>query len=571
MARMTPSTLPDRAIDPDIPESEHTVFRALEAGLGPDHRVIHSLSWQLVNDRGSPQIGEADFCVIHPTRGILIFEVKGGDSIRRDGEVGTWHSRSSAGEWHPIKDPARQGSQAIFSLKGYLKGHLGPEALRSMVGFGVIFPGISRSGRKRNWGPDLPEQIVIYGDELKEIGPRVVEIFDHWGAAGHDELDPDFVRKVEDLLSPTLTVSIPLRAELDQIQSRILTLTSAQVRQFRAIRRNKVLDVYGSAGSGKTMLALERARQCAHDGLRTLLTCHNRLLADELKRLTAGTPNLTVEAFHPFCETMAHPAGRVITAGDREDERKYYNEFLPELLVDAVAENEELRFDAILVDESQNIEGASAAALRMALKDGETSLFYRFLDEGQRIFSGNGKGVESSDAPSYALDDNVRNTQKIHNLARRFSPEPMGECLGAEGRDVEYIEAPDQRKLFEQVRKTLHRLHRDEDVPLEDIVILAGCTLSKSSFADRSHVGPYELRCDGLEPAVRSGTASSDIVDVFSVWRFQGLERKVVILVDLETPIEHDLSHVLYVAVTRAQSHLVIVGSEQVLTHMGRG
>ena len=567
MARMTPRRLPDRTIDPDIPESEHLVFKALEEGLGADYRVIHSLSWQLKNEHGSPRIGEADFCVIHPTRGILVFEVKGGNKIRRDGDAGVWHSQDSSGGWHKIKDPAKQGMRAVHSLKAYISERLGPQILRSMVGFGVIFPGLPRLGKKRNWGPDLPEEVVIYGNELQGISARVEAIFEFWSIGGSGPLDPQLIRKIEDLLSPTLTVSIPLRHELERIQSSIIRLTDQQVRHFRAIRRNRVLDVYGAAGSGKTILAMERARQCAQDGLRTFLTCHNRLLADELKRMTAGTENLTVEAFHPFCEKLARSAGRKITAGDQEDQRSYYNEFLPEILVDLMGDHEDLRFDAVVVDEAQNLEGNAATALRLAMKSSDQSFFYRFLDEGQRIFGTPVEAGSPSTGPSFELLDNIRNTRKIHDLARRFRPETSAECLGPEGRDIEYIEAPSPRKVREMVRKTLHRLHKEEEIPLEDIVILAGCKLSKSSFVDTDQVGPYSLRLDMMD---QPGQRSHQMVDICSVWRFQGLERQVVVLVDLETPIQHDLAHVLYVAITRAQAQLIIIGTADVLAHMGR-
>lgn len=563
---MTPHKLPDRSIDPDIPVAEHLVFRALEKGLGADYRVIHSLSWQLKNENGAPSIGEADFGVIHPSRGILVFEVKGGDKIRRDGDSGVWHSQDSSGNWHTIKDPAKQGVRAVHSLKGYFSHHLGPATLRAMVGFGVVFPGIPRMGRERTWGPNLSDEIVVYEDELDGISARVEAIFEFWSTGASEPLDPGLVRNVETLLSPTTTVSVPLRQELDRIQSRIITLTEEQSRRFRALRRNRVLDVYGAAGSGKTLLAMERARQCAQDGLRTLLTCHNLLLADELKRMTSGTANLTVEAFHPYCEAMALSAGRVISASDRGDQRRYFNEILPELLVDSVGENEELRFDAVVVDEAQNLEGNAVAALRLAMKSSEHSFFYRFLDEGQRIFGTPMEAGGPSTGPTFELLNNIRNTRKIHDLAKRFRPEAETECEGPEGRDIEYIEAPSPEKLREVVRKALHQLHIKEMIPLDHIAILTGCTLSKSSFASTEKVGPYGLYRDTIDPLDR---ASPSVVDVFSVWRFQGLERKVVILVDLETPIQHDSPDVLYVAVTRAQAHLIIVGSSEVLAHMG--
>jgi KaiC/GvpD/RAD55 family RecA-like ATPase len=43
--------------------------------------------------------------------------------------------------------------------------------------------------------------------------------------------------------------------------------------------------VAGAAGTGKTLLALEKAMRCAESGQRTLLTCYNNALAAYLKRL----------------------------------------------------------------------------------------------------------------------------------------------------------------------------------------------------------------------------------------------------------------------------------------------
>ena len=46
--------------------------------------------------------------------------------------------------------------------------------------------------------------------------------------------------------------------------------------------------ICGGAGTGKTLLAFERAQEMAHSGLKTLLLCYNRALGDHLKAAADG-------------------------------------------------------------------------------------------------------------------------------------------------------------------------------------------------------------------------------------------------------------------------------------------
>src|SRR3546814_20847545 len=54
----------------------------------------------------------------------------------------------------------------------------------------------------------------------------------------------------------------------------------------------------GGAGTGKTLIAREKAVRPAGEGLRTLLMCYNRGLADHLREQSKGIDNLAVARFH---------------------------------------------------------------------------------------------------------------------------------------------------------------------------------------------------------------------------------------------------------------------------------
>jgi DNA replication protein DnaC len=57
-------------------------------------------------------------------------------------------------------------------------------------------------------------------------------------------------------------------------------LTQSQFRVLRQLRGHKRATIIGGAGTGKTLLAIEKATQLAEQGFRVLLVCFNRNLKD---------------------------------------------------------------------------------------------------------------------------------------------------------------------------------------------------------------------------------------------------------------------------------------------------
>ena len=93
-------------------------------------------------------------------------------------------------------------------------------------------------------------------------------------------------------------------------ESRRLVLTKEKMGVLDFVRSHRRVAMRGGAGTGKTVLALEKARRLANDGFQTLLTCDNRQLADHLARLCAGTANLDVMSFHQLCHRRVERANR---------------------------------------------------------------------------------------------------------------------------------------------------------------------------------------------------------------------------------------------------------------------
>ncbi|MBI5443837.1 MAG: ATP-binding domain-containing protein, partial [Deltaproteobacteria bacterium] len=123
-----------------------------------------------------------------------------------------------------------------------------------------------------------------------------------------------------------------------------------------------------------------------------------------------------------------------------------------------------------------------------------------------------------------------------------------------EGRPVEYVTAARLEELEREVARVLHRLIRDELVPAEHVAVLTG---RPASFLGRSgRIGAFECA-----RAVERGK-----VVLSSVADFKGLESRVSVLTDLEEAL--DEPELLYVALTRARAHLVIVATGEAIASL---
>jgi hypothetical protein len=118
---------------------------------------------------------------------------------------------------------------------------------------------------------------------------------------------------------------------------------------------------------------------------------------------------------------------------------------------------------------------------------------------------------------------------------------------------------------LEALRQELHRLVVDEGVAPFRIAVLAGVTASKSAVWAKRTFGNEVLVNEAIDDAGDSpGFAPEDLpaepdeVLFETIRRFKGLERDVIILVELSADIGR-LEQVLYTGLTRATTHLTVI------------
>ena len=251
----------------------------------------------------------------------------------------------------------------------------------------------------------------------------------------------------------------------------------------------------------------------------------------------------------------------------------WWDETLPAALGAAIEALPELRYHAVVVDEGQDFEARWLELLRRLLVEPD-DVFWVFHDPGQALIRTD--VVADLGLERLELFENHRNPGSVAELASRFyrgGEEPMAT------RDTErrytVIAAEPGAPTLDALRKTLHRLIEDERVAPFRIAVLSGATPTASEVWRHRRFGNAYLENAALhDDGTSRGLAPESVPDepdevLFeTIRRFKGMEREVVVLVEL--PVEGErLDELLYVGLTRATTELVVIAPPELAARLG--
>jgi hypothetical protein len=559
--------------------AEQLVIDRVREAMPPDYRIYPNVHWVSRTRIGGPaRDGETDLVIAHPERGLLIVEVKGGN-IRRDSH-GRWYSSGNELKQPPFEQ-ARTSKHAIL---GKLREIPEWPSADPRAGHAVAFPDVDLATLPpgaRVLGTDAPTELVLDGTALETAASTragIERAYAHWlgdaGGAGVP-LGERGMRILDGMFEPQLELRPLLRRQISQEAGELVALTRAQYNVLDHLRGVRRASIAGPAGSGKTMLAMEKARRLVVEGFRVLLLCFNqplsRHIAAELEP-QQRTGRLDVFTFHELCLRMGREAG-VLPVEPQVKDQSWWDSTLPKVLDDAV-QTIGGRYHALIVDEGQDFARPWLETLPFLLVEPWEDVFYVFHDPSQAIYrpdTTDTLGLESSFIP-----DNCRNPGPVHRLAHRFytGPDPVT-ALRSSGLEPELIAAEDDTETVEAVRIALHRLVHEGRIRPDQIAVLTAGSLASSAVWRQKVYGNEVLwngsyddtgRTLGLAPE-QQPEQPPDVVLFESIRRFKGLEREVVILVELRAD-EPRLAQLLYVGMTRALHHLIVIAPAAVLDRL---
>lgn len=530
--KMWPATLPPQVRSDIYRKAEVRIYDLLREQLDSSWTVFYSRPWLGLTPTGGEKDGECDFVIVHPRYGFLAMEVKGG-GIGYDPATDAWVSTDRNGIRHSIKNPVEQARRAKHELlERARQQRMWPAAHFVRARHGVIFPdAVSPPG---NLGADRPRDLFCCRPDLPHLRTWVLSRLD---GGDEDDMGAAGVQAFERLLAAPFMLRVPLSHVLADDEQEIQSLTPQQFHILDSIAHLHRVAVGGGAGTGKTILAMEDALRLAESGARTLLTCLSPDLAAELQGRLRGKP-VEVLSFPALCASLGESAGLADASAPFSSDRS------PELLVDAVALNAGLAFDAIVVDEGQDFRSHWWIALESLLKDSAVSVLHAFYDTNQRVYGELSGQLASFQLIPIRLTRNLRNTQMIHNEATRFYSGLPITADGPLGVNVQWLECTEV-DVGARVSEIVRTLCNSEAVAPHDIAVLA----------------PEQEVLN--EVGLRLRKQSVDGVMLSPIRNFKGLERKVVVVA--ATKELADVIELAYVALSRARVHLSVVGESAIL------
>lgn len=546
MAKM----IPDLPKEFDSKSQEGLMFDELSS-LSDDYYVFHSFSIVLVKKKELHE-SETDFVIFHPKKGIICLEAKAGQVDYTDG---AW--RYGSGIKMKKDGPYNQASANKWKLKDYMieKG-LQFELEKCKLLHAVWFPDIPLSKIKgRQLPSEADPQITLTSDSFGRIEEEISRIFSYDISAGviTDLSERDVKNILEKVLAPSFSLISLGEVQKERTQRVFKRMLTEQVALLNYLEEQNNAIINGLAGTGKTVMAVEKARMHADKGEKVLFLCYNSFLKEYLKS-TYENPYIsyyTIDGFTcKICDT----------------EKSDYNILEEKLLDDYCTGN--FPYQHIIIDEGQDfgkdeLEEINIISLLkdIAISNNDVNntnrTFYLFYDKNQMIQSDNvPKYIEEADC-KLTLYRNCRNTTNIAQTSLRF----LGSDSAPRLADSATLGDIPKMGFITNVENAVELLNREIEKYFEDgysmITILTCKTETSSIFAEYVKDSVYRYKNKNLR---------------FTTCRkFKGLESDVVILVDIDRETFDDGTELMYVGASRAKyklSCLVNMSEEECLELM---
>ena len=531
MARTNPEIDLAHADDYFEHDSEAKVYAALKE-MGDAFHIYHSVRY-LDFDRGygSPE-GEIDFLILHKHKGLLVLEAKGGAISYRKG---TWYSGDNK------ITPYEQARKNEHSIIGKLKNRgVQPDF---PYGYAVCFPDcdVPRHSGLLEHSSIESKDVTLGRNDLSGIEEHINNLFALWGKGKrwNGAMSKRNWQATRNTFRKEFKLVKSLGTTIEQNRSHLLRLSEQQQRTLHLLQNHSQVAISGPAGSGKTLLAIEKARRLADEGNEVLFLTYNKPIAEKLKRELRGEREVEVSNLHAWGHGLARRA-RGVSWPRGDLSRTFWAEEFPVLLDDAIKETGK-RYSALIIDEGQDFRKSDFDVLQEVLR--EDGMLYVFYDSNQDVYGTYENLGLAKDA--YPLPYNYRNPRKLVKYIRKnadvdLNPDP----------DRSQGERPKVRNVrkdtyAESVEETLKDLSK-EGVKGADITLIVEEKDRFFDWLDRKRLAGYKLRKGEYEP-------DFDGIRVASLKRFKGLESEVVVVCEVPEVSEViDDPEKLYVALTRA-------------------
>lgn len=516
-------------------QRELETLAVLARGLPGDYTVYHAVHWTNV-ERRHAIYGEIDFVVVNRAGHLLIIEQKSG--ILEETAEGL--AKRYAGR---VKMVPVQMGRTVSGLRSKLA--------RSLDGRPVVIEHLlycpDHVVRSPTTAGLSPERIVDAGR-----ADRLCRIIQEILPAGEDDAQAPSVHR---FLCDIIKLETDVSALIGQARTMVTRIAGGLSHWARQLDIEPFrLRVVGTAGSGKTQLALTEYRDAVERGRRPLYVCFNRPLADHFAHIAPAGG--LVCTFHMLCDLLMQQAGSKPDFGQPD---------AFERLVAQAAQlpvPEQFLFDTVIVDEGQDF---SAQWRDMVLRHARPAARVLWLEDPMQ----NLYGQPPADLPGWVrlrATSNFRSPRPVVRLLQSIVPPEIGiEAQSPiDAPDVEFLVYNDAASLLQAAKQGI-RMCYSAGFRQEDVALVSYRGRDNSLLLGYDQLGPHKLRTfTGNYDLLGQPIYSQGDVLAESVYRFKGQSAPAIVFaeIDFEAMGEKEIRK-LFVGATRATMKLILVLSER--------
>lgn len=517
-------------------QRELETLEVLASGLPEELTVFHGVHWTRV-DRGTAVFGEIDFVVVSPSARLLLIEQKSGFLTETpEGLLKKYSGKE--------KLVAVQLDRTLEALRARLAPVVQGEAVA--IDYLLYCPDYTV---KQVGTAGLPPERIVDERNRPRLCARILEAL-----PDHPPRDP-LAHKLRRFFENELQLVPDVSALLGRAEQMVTRLAGGLATWARRLEFDPFrLRVIGTAGSGKTQLALAVLQDAAGQGRRALYVCFNRPLADHLTRLAPDGSEVT--SFHQLCDRRLRAAGEAIDYRQPNAFAQIEERFgmLP------VRPPE--RFDELVIDEGQDFQPAwKDALLRWVRPEGRV---WWLEDPMQRLYD-----RPTLELPGFVMlraETNYRSPRDVLGYVNRLlAPDrPIEAASPIAGGDVEFVTYSDAESLVAATKRAVTRALQS-GFRIGDTVLVTFSGRERSALRAYDQIGPHRLKSwQGRYDLFGRPEFSEGDLLIETVYRFKGQSAPCVILTEVDFDAFDDLAQrKLFVGFTRASMKLLVVLSER--------
>ena len=526
MARLCPE-FPPRAAWSVGDRAELDLLETLARGLSDAYTLFHSVDWARAVGRHE-QHGEVDIVVLNQAGEVLLLEVKSGAvEFRPDGIFKRYAART-------------KNVTAQISLQhGAIRQRLRDSGLPDRVSHLLVLTDVVVQSETVQW----PRARIVDSVDLAHVVTRVTEVLGP-GEGGSAVL-PRVLAFFENRFCVQPDVSA-LAGRVTLAATRMSAGLATWVPRIEA--PDGVIRVVGTAGSGKSQLALRLLREADNAGRRAAYLCFNRPLADHMARLApVRTP---AETFHEFALRRARRDGVALDLGDPAA----FAALAGHCMARVGAEAPDL--DLVVLDEVQDLQPEWVQALLGRLRDGGTAVL---LEDPSQLLYKDRLSFDIDGAVIVRSDENFRSPRALVRLINglRLTEREIEPLSSWDGEIHDPLVADGTAATVRATELAVQRC-LDHGYALQDIAVVSLKGRERSDLQALDRLGRWPLRrYTGRFDAAGVPVWTRGDLLLESVRRFKGQAALAVVLTECEGPTLDDMTRrLLFVGMTRARMHL---------------